>query len=262
VLFLCHCLKSKRYSPNKRYYLREADVHRTLSLSPVHDKETVGVHESSYDVETETMPQKKEPTLTLKRVHSGLSKIRHGSIKILKKVGNKIKAQIYESKKRRCVNNSIFGNRINRNNSMFCDQTTPVTSQRQKSTLRHHSEREFDSKGHAYSYEEQNHHDAWNYSGDQHNYHDGSDYCSETHQPKHDVYTLHKRSEIMEHNVALGLEVAEYCDKIGFSPGKVILFDCTCLFVSEYNSHPFGHFYSLLRFLATIFKMKNTCCSE
>ena len=29
--------------------------------------------------------------------------------------------------------------------------------------------------------------------------------------PKHDVYSLHKRSEIMEHNVALGLEMAEVC---------------------------------------------------
>jgi hypothetical protein len=112
VLFLCHCLESKRYSSDNRYYLREADVHRTLSLPPVHDKETVGLHESSYDVET--IPQKKEPTLTLKRVHSGLTKIRHGSIKVLKKVGNKIKTQIYESKKRRCVNNLIFGNRIDR----------------------------------------------------------------------------------------------------------------------------------------------------
>jgi hypothetical protein len=49
------------------------------------------------------------------------------------------------------------------------------------------------------------------------------DYYAQTHQPKHDVYSLHRRSEIMEHNVALGLEVAEYCDKIGFSPGKVRL---------------------------------------
>ncbi len=99
MLFHCHCLELKQYSPDNRYYLREADVHRTLSLSPIHDKETVGLHESSYDVET--MPQKKKPTLTLKRVHLGLSKIRHGSIKVLKKVGNTIKTQIYESKKRR-----------------------------------------------------------------------------------------------------------------------------------------------------------------